>query len=98
MFTNEEFTHVPMGRFNIPQNLQHTCRRSWGIPSDKTRLREEQKVCTCFSLCLCLVLKHQEALSVDRAHISRGERERAHSLPALDPRAPMPATQGKQKR
>lgn len=39
--------------------------------------------------------EHQEALSVDRAQTRSGERESVHSLPALDPRAPMPVSKCK---
>lgn len=40
--------------------------------------------------------EHQEALIVDRAQMRSGEREIVHSLPALDPRAPMPVSKCKQ--
>lgn len=39
--------------------------------------------------------EHQEALSVDIAQMRSGERESVHSLPALDPRAPMPVSKRK---
>lgn len=102
MFTKDEFPNTPM-TFKYPAPPYMMPELGNPIWSDfggkhKPCISKEQKVCFSW-LRLGLVLmggEHQEALSVKRAQMRSGERESVHSLPALDPRAPMPVSKHNQ--